>query len=257
MRVVKGDTKTLVSAVLFGSVFFTLNAQMREIPEGSFDMGTADSSRNEFPAHHVDLSSFSIDMREVTKVQYDSCVAAGVCTPAHDNDGKCVAWNDGKFVPVYASRHEHDEESPVICITWYQARDYCTYKGKRLPSEAQWEYAALAGGSTVYAWGNQQPDAARCTQASEGKPKKAGSFPPNPWGLFDMTGNVWEWVNDRYQHDYYATSDIKDPPGPDAGQYRVIRGGGWYSGPLQLRIRNRHWFEPNFGEVSIGFRCAK
>jgi formylglycine-generating enzyme required for sulfatase activity len=72
-----------------------------------------------------------------------------------------------------------------------------------------------------------------------------------------MSGNVWEWVNDRYQHDYYTVSETRDPQGPDAGQYRVIRGGGWYSGPMQLRTTNRHWFEPNFGEVSIGFRCAK
>ena len=72
-----------------------------------------------------------------------------------------------------------------------------------------------------------------------------------------MTGNVWEWVGDRYQHDYYMTSEAQDPAGPDVGQYRTIRGGGWYSGPEQLRIKNRHWFEPNFGEVSIGFRCAK
>jgi formylglycine-generating enzyme required for sulfatase activity len=220
-------------------------------------MGAEGANANESPAHGVELSSFAIDKYEVTAAQYDSCVAAGICTPAHGTDGKCVAWNGRSFVQAYASRQDGESQAPVVCVTWYQARDYCIYKGKKLPSEAQWEYAARAGGSAVYAWGNEPPVAARCAQAHEGKPRKVGSSSRNPWGLFDMSGNVWEWVNDRYQHDYYTVSETRDPQGPDAGQYRVIRGGGWYSGPMQLRTTNRHWFEPNFGEVSIGFRCAK
>jgi formylglycine-generating enzyme required for sulfatase activity len=89
------------------------------------------------------------------------------------------------------------------------------------------------------------------------RPEKAASFAPNPWGLFDMTGNVWQWTLDHYSPDYYSVSPQADPQGAEVGQYRVIRGGGWYSTPDQLTIRNRHWFEPNFGEVSIGFRCAR
>jgi formylglycine-generating enzyme len=205
----------------------------------------------------VELSSFSIDALEITSAQYDSCVKAGVCTPAHENDGQCIAWNGQKFIRARIVKQDKDSQLPVVCVTWYQARDYCSYKGKKLPSEAQWEYAALAGRKTTFAWGDERPDPTRCAQASQGKPKKPGSFAANQWGLFDMTGNVWEWVSDRYQSDYYSTSEPADPEGPDAGQYRVIRGGGWYSGAEQLRIKNRHWFEPNFGEVSIGFRCAK
>jgi formylglycine-generating enzyme required for sulfatase activity len=256
-RASKGKTGALVAVVIMGSIVELANAQMRLIPGGVFIMGTSNGKANESPEHEVALSPFSIDMHEVTNAQYDSCVAAGNCTPAHDNDGKCVAWNGRSFMRVRLSQRDRDLQAPVVCITWYQARDYCNFKGKKLPSEAQWEYAALAGGNTAYAWGNEPPDSLRCAQASGGKPKRAESFAANPWGLFDMTGNVWEWVNDRYQPDYYMTSDINDPPGSDVGQYRVIRGGGWYSGPEQLRIRNRHWFEPSFGEVSIGFRCAK
>jgi formylglycine-generating enzyme required for sulfatase activity len=253
----KSKWAVIIAAILSGSVFFPIRAQMREIPGGTFTMGTSNQKVNESPEHQVALSTFSMDIHEVTKAQYDSCVGAGACTQAHENDGKCVAWNGRGFVRVRIPRQEPSSQTPVICVTWYQARDYCNYKGKKLPSEAQWEYAALAGGNALYTWGKERPDASSCTQASEGKPKRAGSFAANAWGLFDMTGNVWEWVNDRYQYDYYLTSETSDPPGPDAGQYRVIRGGGWYSGPEQLRIRNRHWFEPNFGEVSVGFRCAK
>jgi formylglycine-generating enzyme required for sulfatase activity len=144
-----------------------------------------------------------------------------------------------------------------VCVTWFQAQQYCRSIGKKLPTEAQWEYAALAARESDYSWGNQRPDAEHCAQPSENGPKPVGSFAPNPWGLYDMTGNAWEWVQDHYQPDYYSTSEPADPQGPDVGQYRVIRGGGWYSTALQLRVRNRHWFEPNFGEVSIGFRCAK
>jgi formylglycine-generating enzyme required for sulfatase activity len=257
MRSFKGETKTFLMPILFGSMVLAANAQMRGIPGGTFIMGTSGGKENESPEHQVELSSFSLDAHEVSKEQYDSCVIAGACTPSHGSDGKCVAWNGRGFVRVNAAPRDCERGVPVVCVTWFQARDYCTFKGKKLPSEAQWEYAALAGGNTVYAWGNERPEASRCPQATEGGPKKTGSFTDNPWGLYDMTGNAWEWVSDRYQHDYYATSESKDPPGPDAGQYRVIRGGGWYSGPAQLRIRNRHWFEPNFGEVSIGFRCAK
>jgi formylglycine-generating enzyme required for sulfatase activity len=253
-RTLKGTTKTFIAAILVGSVFFTANAQMSRISGGSFIMGTSDGKTNEAPEHQVELSSFSIDALEVTSAQYDSCVNAGVCAPAHDSDGQCIAWNGRNFIRARIVRQDKDAELPVVCVTWYQARDYCNYKGKKLPSEAQWEYSALSGRKATFSWGDERPDATRCAQ---GKPKKAGSFIANPWGLFDMTGNVWEWVSDRYQSDYYLTSEPADPEGPDAGQYRVIRGGGWYSDPEQLRIKNRHWFEPNFGEVSIGFRCAK
>ena len=151
-----------------------------------------------------------------------------------------------------------DAQYPVVCVSWQQARQYCAFKGKKLPSEAQWEYAALAGRSmAAYAWGNQPPDANRCAQSRDMHPKKVGTYTSNPWGLYDMTGNVWEWVNDRYQSDYFESSEPRDPQGPDAGMYRVVRGGGWYSGIEQLKIKNRMWFDPNTGEVSIGFRCAK
>lgn len=232
-------------------------AQMEPVPAGTFEMGAENGDPDESPRHAVTLSRYAIDKYEVTAAQYDSCVTSGGCTPAHYHDGACVAWTGRDFRNIRVPDHFRDARYPVVCVTWSQAQQYCRGKGKNLPTEAQWEYAALAGRDVDYTWGNEPPDAAYCTQPSEKKPKPVGSFAPNPWGLYDMTGNVWEWVNDHYQPDYYSTSDTTDPQGADVGQYRVIRGGGWYSTAQQLKIRNRHWFEPNFGEVSIGFRCAK
>jgi formylglycine-generating enzyme required for sulfatase activity len=236
----------------------TMNyAQMEAVPAGTFEMGAENGEPNESPRHTVALSRYAIDKYEVTKAQYDSCVTSGACSPAHYDDGACVAWTGRDFKNVRVPQNLRNARYPVVCVTWFQAQEYCRSVGKKLPSEAQWEYSALASRDVDYAWGNERPDAAHCTQPSENKPKPVGSFDPNPWGLYDMTGNVWEWASDRYQPDYYSTSEPADPQGPDAGQYRVIRGGGWYSTAQQLRIRNRHWFEPNFGEVSVGFRCAK
>lgn len=232
-------------------------AQSVSVAPGEFIMGGQDGEPDERPVHTVRLPGYRIDRHEVTAASYDSCVAAGACTPAHYTDGKCILWSAGGPRKVRVPPRYRSPDYPVVCVSWRQARAYCRFRGKRLPTEAQWERAALAGGSTVYAWGNEKPGASRCTPAGQNHPSPVGSYPPNAWSLRDMTGNVWEWVYDRYQPDYYAESDSGNPTGPPVGRYRVIRGGGWYSGPRQLRIRNRHWFVPEYGEVSIGFRCAQ
>jgi formylglycine-generating enzyme required for sulfatase activity len=234
-----------------------LMAQMASLPGGTFTMGGDTGEPNEAPAHRVTLSSFLIDKTEVTFAAYDSCVAAGRCTPAHYDDGACVIWTNEGFRNVRVPRDLRNARYPVVCVTWFQAQAYCQAKGKRLPTEAQWEYAAGAGQGATYSWGDSPPSAARCAQPPATRPEKVASFEPNPWGLYDMTGNVWEWTADHYSPDYYAASPQSDPPGAEVGQYRTIRGGGWYCTPSQLRIKNRHWFEPNFGEVSIGFRCTR
>jgi len=235
----------------------TVFGQMQPISAGTFDMGEDGGAENAAPRHTVALSPYSIDKYEVSNEQYDSCVRAGACTPAHYDDGACMLWTGREFKNVRVRGVSRGPRYPVVCVTWSQAREYCRGKGKNLPTEAQWEYAALGGRDAMYSWGNQPPEAKRCARPADNKPRPVGSFAPNPFNLYDMTGNVWEWTNDHYQPDYYSTSESKDPQGPEVGQYRVIRGGGWYSDAGQLRIKNRHWFDPNFSEVSIGFRCAK
>ncbi len=220
-------------------------------------MGTNNGSDDEKPAHEVTLSSYKIDTYEVSYAMYDSCVQKGVCSPAHYDDGKCLMWTSTGIRKVRVPQRYRSPDYPVVCVSWYQARQYCRFKGKRLPTEAQWEYAALSGSNNTYAWGDQQPSSSRCVLASNFHPVKSGSFQQNGWGLYDMTGNVWEWTRDRYEKEYYAVSEKNNPAGPSVGRYRVIRGGGWYSTPKQLRIKNRQWFVPESGEVSIGIRCVK
>ncbi|MDO5576680.1 MAG: formylglycine-generating enzyme family protein [Fibrobacter sp.] len=226
-----------------------------QIPGGKFTMGSSAGEPDEKPEHEVTISSFTLDDNLVTEEQYETCVASGKCTPANYNN--CLVWSRGKFTPVSVPSAYRNPKFPVVCVSWYQAQAYCRFKGKKLPTEAQWEYASKAGKNTVYSWGNTPPSAANCSFLQKGKPQPVGSYLPNGWGLYDMTGNAWEWVSDFYERDYYSFSEKENPRGPGAGLYRVVRGGGWYSGAGQLKVTNRHWFSPAYPEVSVGFRCAK
>ncbi len=248
------SNKSLLSIFFFTALVFS---QMVSVQGGTFTMGENNQEIDEYPAHTVTLSSYKIDIYEVSYEKYDSCVKSGQCTPAHYDDGKCYMWTSSGIKKVRVPQKYHSPDYPVVCVSWHQARAYCRFVGKRLPTEAQWEYAALAGNGNKYSWGNQIPDSSRCVQASNMKPKKSGSFSPNRWGIYDMTGNVWEWTRDRYVKNYYTVSEEKNPVGPTVGRYRSVRGGGWYSGHRQLRIKNRQWFVPESGEVSIGIRCVK
>jgi formylglycine-generating enzyme required for sulfatase activity len=231
--------------------------QVRNLPGGTFVMGDENGENDERPEHEVRVPPFAIDIYEATAAEYDSCVARKACSPAHYEDGKCLMWSAGGIARVTVPPQYRLSTLPVVCVTWQQAREYCSFRNKRLPTEAEWEYAAAAGAATAYSWGNQRPDESRCARVSHRRPLKGGGFAPNGFGLYDMTGNVWEWTADRYQTDYYSENVSDNPQGPPVGRYRVIRGGGWYSEAKQLRLRNRQWFVPEYGEVSIGFRCVK
>ena len=220
-------------------------------------MGSDNGEKDEAPAHKVTLYPYKIDTYEVSYAMYDSCVKQGACSKPHYDDGKCIMWTSSGIKKVKVPVKYRSPDYPVVCVTWHQARQYCRFKGKRLPSEAQWEYAALAGKKKKYTWGNQSPNKSLCTQPSNNKPAKSGSYKPNGWGIYDMTGNVWEWTNDWYERDYYKISKKENPSGSPVGRYRAIRGGGWYSTRKQLRIKNRQWFAPEYGEISIGVRCVK
>ncbi len=231
--------------------------EMVAVPAGEFVMGGAGGDLDELPAHTVRLTAFQVDRHEVSFAAYDSCVKRGACTPAHYDDGKCLIMSPPAFRRVRVPPQYRSPDRPVVCVTWSQARSYCRWKGRRLPSEAEWEYAALAGTRNTYAWGNASPSASRCTPVAHMSPRAVGSHQANGWGLYDMTGNVWEWTNDWYAQDYYRHSSADNPRGASVGQYRVVRGGGWYGGAAHLRVRNRGWFQPSSAEVSIGFRCVK
>lgn len=246
-----------VVALIFLLIFsgYEVFSQLVSINGNTFLMGCERGDSDEKPLHQVTLSSYKMEKHEVTEAQYDSCVRSGKCTPAHYSDGRCLAWTSLGFRKVNVPDDRKNPEFPVVCVTWFQAREYCQYKRMRLPTEAQWEFAATAGRSTMYSWGNQQPSSSLCAVGQNQKPDKVCSHGLNAAGLADMTGNVWEWTSDFYEKDYYSHSVKKDPTGPDVGFYRTIRGGGWYSSANQLLISNRNWFAPDFAEVSIGFRC--
>lgn len=232
--------------------------EMVYIPAGNFWMG-CDPNHNggyscnsdELPLHQIYLSEYLIDKYEVTNSQYAQCVASGNClAPAFDqSQTRTTYYSD----PLYANY-------PVIYINWNDAKNYCTWAGKRLPTEAEWEKAARGTSPLTFAWGDEP---ATCLLANGnwtcvGDTTIIGSYPHgvSPFGLLDMTGNVWEWVNDWYSENYYFGSPSENPLGPMTGEYRVMRGGSWGTPWEYSRTSFRGSNEPTFSGNFIGFRCA-
>lgn len=237
--------------------------EMILIPAGEFQMGCAPEHNggfacppDELPLRTVNLESFFIDKFEVTNTWYAECVAEGACNPPSNFSS---ATNTSYFDnPEFANY-------PVIYVTWNDANDYCAWAGKRLPTEAEWEKAARAALPIAYPWGDDEP---ACNLANMnnnatsslcvGDASAVGSYPDgaNEYGVMEMAGNVWEWVNDWYSEDYYATSPAENLQGPDDGTYKVLRGGGWSNNWVFLRTSSRG-FDPVFNSSKdVGFRCA-
>lgn len=210
------------------------------IAAGEFWMG--DSQRKDTPLHKVYLDAYWIDTREVTNAQYrDFVEATGRAAPRY--------WHDPKY---------NSDNLPVVGITWEEARAYCAWKGKKLPTEAQWERAARGAQSRLYPWGDRFDASHTNTRESNNrKPVAVGSYPSgiSPDGLYDMSGNVWEWCYDWFDKDYYRVSPLRNPAGPSDGKKRVIRGGGW-SAP-QIDMAQRHAEGPEKTFPSLGFRCVR
>lgn len=249
---------------------------MVRIPAGCFTMGSATGDPDERPEHRVCLGAFRIDRTEVTQ----SMFLATMGQVGHPDDGTCSVfalatgkWEEGG--PVGAGFRGKDR--PVVCVDWEEAAEFCRREGLRLPTEAEFEYAARAGTSTRYFWGDDPnqgcafANGADLTPLSNGwswdrrmecrdgradELAPVGSYRPNPWGIHDMTGNVLEWVSDWYGEDYYGRSPKKDPRGPSSGTFRVYRGGGWIDLPDFLRPTFRSRLVPRARNHFLGFRCA-
>ena len=222
---------------------------MAVVPAGEFMMGSQTGDSDEQPAHKVYVDAFSMDKYEVTVGQYAAFLqATGVNSPS---DWK--AMNQ----PAYQKR-------PVANVDWADAAAYCKWAGKRLPTEAEWEKAARGTDGRLYPWGNDPPTQ---RQANYGKTKSNnhGALAPvgtledgkSPYGIYDMAGNVWEWVSDWYGDDYYRSSPSQNPTGPSSGESKVLRGGSWDSSQQQLRSTLRYFHRSGHRHKDYGFRCVK
>ena len=274
----KGRRKTVRKCLLFlgivvSSVFVTApnptyaqeKVAMVLIPAGEFTMG-CDEFFGEEPAHQVYLNAFYIDKHEVTNEQFCQFLnekgnqsEGGVEWLNISGIGHCkIEYREGK----YESRAGY-ENHPVVGVSWYGASAYAKWRGCRLPTEAEWEKAARGGlVGKRYPWGDDiDPSRANYGQVDKESTTPVGSYPPNGYGLCDMAGNVWEWCSDWYERDYYSKSPYRDPPGPDSGDARVVRGGGW-DGPVHvfakcLRCSFRYFLRAKNTNGYLGFRCAR
>jgi eukaryotic-like serine/threonine-protein kinase len=213
-------------------------------------MGNA-VDRGEMPLHRVELRGFWIDPTEVTNAQYSQCMQQGVCrAPARSSS---YSRPDYFGNPVYAAY-------PVVYVTWDDADTFCRWAGGRLPTEAEWEWAARGSDERLYPWGNQAPAPVLLNfDFSVGDTSTVGNYPAgaSPYGVLDMAGNVAEWVADWFENDYYAQSPLSDPMGPAATGVRVIRGGSWLDNGNMVRVDLRIGYPPDSAFADIGFRCAE
>jgi formylglycine-generating enzyme required for sulfatase activity len=226
-----------------------LERSMALVPAGEFRMGSWMGEADEQPERRVYLDAFFMDKHQLTVGQYAKFLEATSHTAPPE-------WN-------IMSRAMH-QNRPIVNVDWADATAYCKWVDKRLPTEAEWEKAARGTDGRVYPWGNEPPTRFHGNMKKEVWNNhmgltQVGSFEDgkSPYGIYDMAGNVWEWVSDWYDPDYYRTGPLRNPTGPPAGDYKVVRGGSWGSGPEGLRAADRETHLPSFQGFGTGFRCAK
>lgn len=222
------------------------------IPAGPFEMGAAGTQalEDERPRHRVTLDAFQMDLYEVTTAQYGAFLRA---------TGRTAPWQWETVSPVSHS------DRPVIGVDWHDADAYCRWVGKRLPTEAEWEKAARGVDGRLYPWGNQVPTndvanfalGARFSYSQVLMPVQSYESGKSPYGLYQMAGNVGEWVSDWYGANYYEQSPEANPSGPEQGQFKVLRGGSWSDLPKYLLTYGRFKLPPETRNSYTGFRCAK
>jgi formylglycine-generating enzyme len=261
---------SLITFTIYFSLVVTANSEelnkktrdMVLIPAGEFIRGTASKEaqkvclknndhckekwfKDEEPLHSVKLSGYYLDINEVTQKDYQ----------------RVMIKNPSEF---------KGSNLPVERVTWYESMEYCEKMGKRLPTEAEWEWAARGGKQGTFAWGDEAESnrANFCDRSCDKRWKEkqfedgfshtapVGSFPANDFGLHDMAGNVYEWVLDWYDEDYYEKKPHDNPKGPEKGNRKVIRGGSWINYSVGVRPSDRTDAKPSKKINFVGFRCA-
>jgi len=236
------------------------------VPEGNFSMGSNEGDSDEQPVHTVYLDAYWIDSTEVINAMYALCVQAGTCQPPKDT---------GSYTRNSYYGNSQYDNYPVIYVDWNMAKDYCTWAGRRLPTEAEWEKAARGTDGRIYPWGNTfdchkgnfddetqidsyvVPGGPDCDGYVDTSPVGNFSSGAGPYGALDMAGNAWEWVADWYSETYYASSPASNPQGPASGPSRVLRGGSWSSRDSYVRSAYRRRIDPSNALNIVGFRCSR
>jgi formylglycine-generating enzyme required for sulfatase activity len=209
--------------------------------------------QDERPQRQLELDTYRIDRFAVTVAQYRRCVEARSCT-APDEEKLCN-WGE-------ASRKRDDH--PVNCVSWEQATAYCAWAGKRLPTEAEWEKAARGTDGRLFPWGDTMPSCSLANYAlgeeryCVGQTAPVGAYPASqsPFGVVQLAGNVFSWVADWHDKEYYALSPARNPTGPLVGKHRVVRGGSWFSPAVDLRVAIRNLIPSGVRLNYVGFRCV-
>lgn len=223
------------------------NETMVAVPRGEFVQGSSDDDPDgrdeERPQREVYLDAFFIDRTPVTVADYKAYLdATGTRAPEEWH-----TFNDPKAAP----------NRPVVFVNWDDARAYADWAGKRLPTEAEWEKAARGTDGRIFPWGDEKPTDKRAWFEHDA-PSEVGARPfgSSPWGVHEMAGNVFEWVSDWYDRDYYASAPAENPHGPDSGKKKIIRGGSFAHGAFALRCATRGRYRPEARRANHGFRCA-
>lgn len=238
------------------------------VPAGKFLMGSdlQESSavqEDEVPVHEVEVDAFWMDRTEVTNGQFLHCVQAGICRERKVSPFQWGVSSDTRedyfSNPAYA-------DYPVIMLSWEEAQTYCNWVGRRLPTEAEWEKAARGASlpegqeqRRIYPWGNELT----CKMAAyfdcvpDTQPVVSYLDSSSPYGVLNLSGNVWEWTADWYEPDYYEHSAAVNPSGPVSGDFHTLRGGAWNSLSADVRVTNRINGKPeHYTDGAVGFRCA-
>jgi sulfatase modifying factor 1 len=241
--------RTSVSAVqIHQEIIGRDGAPLILIPAGPFFMGSETGQDDERPIHRIELDAFYIDKYEVTVSRYARFLRA-------QSPDRPFLWKQ--------ATEGAQGQKPVIGVDWFDAKEYCEWVGRRLPSEAEWEKAARGDDQRTYPWGNESPtrahaNAGQHTWSGYDTLETVGSHArgDSPYGVADLAGNVWEWIADWYDQTYYAASPAKNPRGPKAGPLRALRGGAWNNDAAVIRATNRAAYAPSARRNDVGFRCA-
>jgi formylglycine-generating enzyme len=253
------------------------------VPGSTFEMGTdpsevprlmrlfgvtrAELFEGEVPRHKVTVSPFRLDAREVTNARFKEFLDRSPSwrrgrAPAHTHNGSYLKHWEGDTYPKGKGDH------PVVNVSWYAAAAFCRWAGKRLPTEAEWELAARGGlKGKAFPWGDEPAAPARANygESGFGTTTPVGSYPPNGYGLFDMAGNVWEYLADEWGP-YPSAPQVDPTPGGvfntgdaflNVKTRRVLRGGSWGGAPVNLRVAYRDSHPPENARDFVGFRCAR